>query len=409
MPSITQDIDVFSPLVTYVSGPWTVGGKDGDKQVVNYDQHTFTICAGPQCLVTINFHGTEVHFIGAWRSNSGSFQAVLDGQTYGPFGPPPFTTALFKVDMFSKTNLESKLHTLTLSNVVLNDTMDTFNVDHFIWTTSINSTTDSKIQDTDFSYFSYEGAWSTELPHHDVKTDFDGGTGHFTSQIGASASLTFQGDRVALYGAIGSEFGLYTVQLDGGNASSFSAAGAMLNSTNYQTNPPYTYLPRQMLFYADNLSGGNHTLIFAVPPDSIQTISVDYAIVDGTLNSPSLTVNPNAHRLSSGALAGIIVAAVGICLGCGLLYLFYRRRRRANIGLKELDISGGWTGATATDFAEAEATPYSMQETAPPEYHLVPQLAQPSADVNHSSPVDRVDHNATRHAKSSSGMMFIHN
>ncbi|KAJ6478137.1 hypothetical protein C8R47DRAFT_941285, partial [Mycena vitilis] len=78
MPAYVQDIDVTSPLIQY-SGPWAIGGADGDVERVSYDQESFVYCTpGAQCSASVSFTGSEVQVIGAYRTNSGPVQYVSD-------------------------------------------------------------------------------------------------------------------------------------------------------------------------------------------------------------------------------------------------------------------------------------------------------------------------------------------
>ncbi|KAJ6506154.1 hypothetical protein C8R47DRAFT_1209365 [Mycena vitilis] len=369
MPSFVQDIDVTSPLIQY-SGPWHVGGADGDPEVTSYDQHTFLWCTGVKCSAAFSFTGSEVHVIGAHRTSSGPFQAVLDDVAYGPFHAPGGSEQ-FKIDLFNQTGIGSGQHTLKISNVTPDDpSKPDLNLDHILWTTSINSLTDLKVQDND-ALFSYNppDSWSTDLTAVNL-VDFDAGTGHFTSQTGATANLTFvQG-------------GLYTAQLDDSPVSTFSAEGNMLNSS---------YLAGQMLFYASNLSAGAHTLkMGALPASTVQLFSIDYAIVDGTLNSPSSPPASSSYKsvssaavrtstpargptlISPGALGAIITAAAIVVAGLvgGGIYLCCRRRQRAGQRNQQIDVFRATTstqGASIVAYS-VERTPmymYPVDATAP--------------------------------------------
>ncbi|KAJ7258513.1 hypothetical protein C8J57DRAFT_1027634, partial [Mycena rebaudengoi] len=72
MPPSVQKIDVSSPLTMY-AGPWKLGGDDGDPKTFKYDQGIYRYYSGTQCSATLNFTGTEVHVVGAYRLNSGPF------------------------------------------------------------------------------------------------------------------------------------------------------------------------------------------------------------------------------------------------------------------------------------------------------------------------------------------------
>jgi hypothetical protein len=99
-----------------------------------------------------------------------------------------------------------------------------------------------------------------------------------------------------LYGAIGSQGGPYSVNIDDGSVSTFTAQ-QMISDPN---TPLANYLSGQMLFYADSLTPGNHTVIFTsnlVSP--IQDLAIDYAIVDGTVNSVPSGTAPSSSSTTS--------------------------------------------------------------------------------------------------------------
>ncbi|KAJ7449409.1 hypothetical protein B0H11DRAFT_2078595 [Mycena galericulata] len=384
MPSsFVQDIDVNSPLVQY-AGAWQLGGADGDPEVVKYNQDTFVYCAGTPCSATISFNGTEIHVVGAYRTNSGPFQVVLDGQTFGPFGTTATVTEQFQIDLFNKTEMRAGLHTLTISNVQApNAQQVNMNLDYFTWTNEVNSLTDLRIQD-DTSAFVYEppAAWSSFTSPSTSFPGFDG-TGHSTVQGGATATFSFMGDRVALYGAIGSQGGPYSVAIDNGTPSSLTAQRLVSDATT----PVPNYLPGQMLFYADSLSLGNHTItVTANPTSPTQDISIDYAIVDGTLNSnttspsrPNNSPSPgHKQTLSSAAIGGIAagVAVLGICLIL-LAYILYLRRRRSYDSGKDAQLE-----------AQMDTTPRPVSFHFSPSPQLAPPPSQWTQGRNTSISTD---------------------
>ncbi|KAJ7482479.1 hypothetical protein FB451DRAFT_1555585 [Mycena latifolia] len=211
---------------------------------------TFTICAG-DCAAMIAFTGTEIHVMGAYRLNSVPYKVTLDSEPFGPFTPvvPP---ELLKIPLFNETDLPAAAHSVTIARVEsTNSSMTTLNLDFVWWTTEINSLKDLRIQD-DALAFSYEpaSAWNTDLEHLNLP-NFDDGAGHATTLAGATATLTFMGDRVALYGALGARGGPYTVQVDGSSPFTFTSQTLISNTVNSKN-----YLPAQMIFPVNSLPLG---------------------------------------------------------------------------------------------------------------------------------------------------------
>ncbi|KAJ7189680.1 hypothetical protein GGX14DRAFT_408611 [Mycena pura] len=239
MPSFVHKIDVNSPLIQY-QGPWIRGGSkadprgpDADPEQPKYDQETFVFCfPGNICSATLNFNGTEIHVVGAFRANSGPVQVQLDGESFGPFAPTP----------------DERIH--NNSSVA------------FVYAPS--------------------DAWSTDMSR---LPGFDDGTGHSTfNRADATVNFSFMGDRIALYGAIGGQAAPFTAQVDNGPIRSLTEMQSISDEATED------YLPNQLIYYADSLGAGNHTIFLKSQSSSpSQTLSIDYALVDGNDNTASST------------------------------------------------------------------------------------------------------------------------
>ncbi len=78
------------------------------------------------------------------------------------------------------------------------------------------------------------------------------------------------GDSVTLYGPIGPNYSPYTVQVDGGAISNYSA-----NSVNF--------IPQVLLYYVDGLGSGTHGLKVMYQPAQVgQLFTIDYASTSST-------------------------------------------------------------------------------------------------------------------------------
>ena len=150
--------------------------------------------------------------------------------------------------------------------------------------------------------------------------------------------MSFQGESVSLYGAVGPAYGRYTVQLDGGGAQGFDARDV------------YTQT-QVLLYHANNIGNGTHTLVLANSPtqDAPQSsILIDYAVVSTTeqtditpkevqakeyvlpmyfLTSNLLTL-ARTQTLSTGALVGISFGGVVLVAAVALMALWIVRRKR---------------------------------------------------------------------------------
>ncbi|KAG6836999.1 hypothetical protein H0H93_016459 [Arthromyces matolae] len=116
---------------------------------------------------------------------------------------------------------------------------------------------------------------------------------------------------VQLYGPVGPNGAAYTVQLDGQKPHTFTSNKEL-------------YKPQVLLYHADTLSSGKHSLTFTCEPSSSgQGCSIDFANVYTT------SAQTSSHAgLSVGPVVGITLSAVGIVGAFIALSLFLRYRRQ---------------------------------------------------------------------------------
>jgi hypothetical protein len=96
-----------------------------------------------------------------------------------------------------------------------------------------------------------------------------------TSSAGASATFTFAGDVVQIFGTSGPNDAPYSVQLDGGSSLTF-------NATKLEAHE------QVLLYYADNLGPGSHNVkIVNQPALSGQSLNINYALVDSVPSAPT--------------------------------------------------------------------------------------------------------------------------
>ena len=89
-----------------------------------------------------------------------------------------------------------------------------------------------------------------------------------TTTAGAYTTLTFVGDAVQIFGTVGPQVSPYTVELDGGATATYNAT----KYANYQ---------QVLLYYADNLGSGSHSVKITNQPSlSGESLNINYALVD---------------------------------------------------------------------------------------------------------------------------------
>ncbi|KAJ7931180.1 hypothetical protein B0H13DRAFT_1858045 [Mycena leptocephala] len=325
MTTRVHKLDATSPLIQY-AGPWNLHINE------NYD--TYASC-DHNCSAALQFTGIQVLVAtqcDGKKRDECKYATRLDDQS-----PHFYNQEL--------VNVTPGLHTFNIFGKM--------NLDYFNWTSIVNSLNDTHIQD-DAPDFVYDppDAWSTNITGLDHGHTTTGTIARVTFTFAASVvqfrfpnTLTFlQGDRVALYGAVGVQGGDYTVQLDN---------EPFQNFTEYRNiSSPITgsWLPDQLIFYADGLNpGGNHTVTLVSQSTSPQVFILNYAIVDGdfindlastpassstvpsqsSTNKPPLSSISSGHpRLSEAQFIGIIagVAVLITLLVLALGYLLYLRR-----------------------------------------------------------------------------------
>jgi hypothetical protein len=331
MPTFTKTIQEFSPLLQY-SGQWGAGTGSSDTFISSYSQGGFVATQSIGASVTFTFNGTAVQIFGAKRPNHGLYQVTVDG-TQSPAVSGSSDSNSFQTPIFTANSLPPGQHTVTLAN-----SEDKFvDIDYVSWQNSIGQLGEDMIVNTvddtssDFSY-SPPSAWTKSAAQVDT---FLASTGHQTSVPGSFFEYTFTGPSVSLFGPIGPSYSPYTVQIDDGTIVNYSAKND-------------NFIPQVMLFYADNLSSGQHTVKVSYQPSQDgQLFAVDYASTSSTqsLGGIPLSAAPKAG-VSGGTVAGIffgILIPLAL-LFAGLFYLFiWRRRRRANSAVREkidIDASG---------------------------------------------------------------------
>ncbi|TCD71082.1 hypothetical protein EIP91_000174 [Steccherinum ochraceum] len=167
----------------------------------------------------------------------------------------------------------------------------------------------------------YDGTWE----RREDPAAFDGSR-HLTLDHGASASVSFQGVRVAVQGTL---TGVATSAL----------VNIALDSQDPQTwiGPDHkVYVETSVQFNSSVLALGEHTI--NVTNIGAASFSLDFfnITLGGDSEPAPLPSNPvpdaprsSEHRLSRSAIVGIVVGCVFACLVCLSGVLLYRRRHRA--------------------------------------------------------------------------------
>ncbi|KAF5393204.1 hypothetical protein D9757_000534 [Collybiopsis confluens] len=353
MPSFTYTIEDFSPAIIY-SPDWGQGSSTSDNQASKYSASSFFATSVSSGTASFTFNGTGVQLSGAKRGNHGLYQVTIDGTKFPAASGQSADPGIFQTSLFSKTDLSQGLHTVVLENQ--GGSGQFVDLDFITVHGNIGLSNEllsvATVEDDDTSFvYSPTNAWIT---NPDSLGFFSGSSGHATTTPGASFTYTFSvsddsdiasrldtylswfgnlGDGVSLYGPVGPAYSPFAVQLNSDSLSFTAQKG--LNAS------------QVMLYHADNLGPGPHTLKLLYQPSATgQVFAIDYAQVFNTPStSDSSASSGSSSGLSGGAIAGLVI---GLLFFASLLLLglwWHLRRRRNNYSLSRRNILESELGA----------------------------------------------------------------
>ncbi|KIM32155.1 hypothetical protein M408DRAFT_326814 [Serendipita vermifera MAFF 305830] len=350
---INTTIDDVSPLITYApASRWSAGTRN-DVKWTEYYLNTYTMCSRAGDNATFTFTGTGVWLYGALRDNHGLYNVTLDGATVTRDGIGA-GEGLYQQVLFGASDLSPGTHTVVLTNNQNSTRLANLDLDFIIFEEELGGATDTlnstKVDDGDaaFTYGPASTAWNT-IP--DNVQSFEGSTGHTTVSTAAYVDYAFTGNAATVFGVLGPSQGPYSVAIDGGAGTNYTALSA-------------NFLPKQILYHVTGLTDGAHTIrISNLPATTGQALTIDYAVADAiqvpivTTSSTSLTSTSSSTSTSetssstealptetppptsSGPSTGVIVAAVvgGIALFALISFalMMFRRRRASRKDLDE--------------------------------------------------------------------------
>ncbi|KAF9568212.1 hypothetical protein CPC08DRAFT_655086, partial [Agrocybe pediades] len=316
MPTFNITLEDTSPMIRYSSN-WRAGHTLDDNMTDQYSEKSFTVCQAQEDSLQFQYYGTAVTVFGSHRVNHGTYTGQLDGGpvfTGNSSGPNAFMQPLYSANA-----------TLGMHKVMFTNQQNNFlDVDYITFQTSVGQDGEDLIVNTfqdDHPAFVYTpiSSWSNSS---DTFSWFSGGTGHMTTDPSASVKFTFEGDAIALYGPVGPSGGQFVVQLD--------------NSTSQYSSKQEFFKPKEILYYAGNLGGGNHTLQIQVGSSNLQQLAIDYADVYTTASlggsflastSPNIVVD-HQSKSPTGLIAGLAVtSALALLSTLACIYLVWRLRR----------------------------------------------------------------------------------
>ncbi|KAG8846602.1 hypothetical protein FRB96_001946 [Tulasnella sp. 330] len=244
-PSDWQTPDPQSPplATTLATTPW-LEGTWHQTSVVN-------------ASVILNFEGPAIYIYGASGPSYGSYAITIDGaeSTYSAYSA---TNASNPHLLYGNSDLSYSNHQLEIRNMGAFQASDqgasAFLLDYILATVQLGpagaTVTNTTVEDSDPSV-TYSGAWTSES-----NPIFSGGTAIYTAQNGGSASISFKGSAVYIFGDSVNDQGSYSVVLDNGPTQTYntlSGCGGGYGKFCEKTQPSLKYL-------ASNLDSSQHTI-----------------------------------------------------------------------------------------------------------------------------------------------------
>ncbi|KAF8596101.1 hypothetical protein BDV93DRAFT_500726 [Ceratobasidium sp. AG-I] len=315
-------VDDLSPLINY-SGQWNDSYKlSTDLAYSKYSGQSFHSSGTPGSSAMFRFNGTAAYIFGAKRCSYGYYFVQVDDEQPQRFDayPPP---------LFARADLPDGLHTVVITNDSGADgDRQSVDIDFIRWTSAdtppCRGLSNKTIDDEFFTYTTPGGAWSTRAQYNSY---YFNETTHITQVTGATASVTFEGTGLYLYGGTLLDHGTYSIQID-------NQPGITLNGSTKN------FHPRALLYYADGLGSGTHSLT-VINTQNRRYLDIDYVdIIQSGLNAvpgPGSVHRPNnSTRIIAGVVCGIVVSA---CLVLAMWYMRRRKQRLESVDLLESPIN----------------------------------------------------------------------
>lgn len=321
-------IQQSSPMIRYdPPSSWRTGTADSDSLYSNYSDG-MRVALDDRASATLEFYGTAIQIYGALRPNHGTFEVELDGETTAGDGFAEEHETQFQVPLFETNDLVNGAHTITFRNTgsepgrLLND------IDLIRWTTVVPETSAEVRIEAEDTNWDNDGSWGNTN---------SGGTGfHTTVEQGGATVCRFEGQALQLFGIVGPDTGVFTVNVDE-------------SPNNFRTiNGSYENVVYGVLLYSvDSLGYGQHTMrIRNGAEGSRGRVDLDYFVVrrdppqistsqTSTSTSTSSSSEPTSDipenkvpiaAIAGGTVGGIVFLALG-----AIIFVLWRRRSLSKI------------------------------------------------------------------------------
>ncbi|KAG8957010.1 hypothetical protein FRC00_004593 [Tulasnella sp. 408] len=285
-----QTAEDSSPLIKWLPADQWIDGNSADNQLSKYSAGSFRLTTTNGAYAQFSFNGTGVWIYGAKRGNHGPYRCNVDGNDR-PIQDGYSASDQISTELCSAPNLKMGSHTIKITNLQTDPNLPYLDVDYIIWETKISdeATVPSVVyDDADSTNIRYTppGEWSPNACQN--MAAYASSSCHVTGSNTAKATLTFQGDAIAVYGGVGPQYGPYAVRLDDQDPVSVSSLRAKYTERDsdralpqFTANSTNSHA-QQILYFASGLGPGNHTVIINNNPASIgNQLDIDFIQVLG--------------------------------------------------------------------------------------------------------------------------------
>jgi len=294
-------VEDSSPLISYApDGAWT-DTPSTDALVASYSGRSLHTTSAQGATATIHFNGTGISILGGRRTNYGTFTMSVDGQTIASGDGNSAHDSVNHL-LGSASSLVDGPHIAVLTNTGgAPIDIGSVNVRTQASSSTVKMTTTTYDDvDPSIQYLPSASAWN-----QNQNQAFMNGTLHFTSTPGASASISFLGDAVAVYGTMAPDHANVQITVDGRLNTFTGGAGGFVSSLH----------PQVLLYYANNLGSQLHVLAMASvsrqgagPFMDIDAITVFASETSSSNNNPS-DIESSAPAASASSSAPSSTAA----------------------------------------------------------------------------------------------------
>ncbi|KAF5370628.1 hypothetical protein D9758_001876 [Tetrapyrgos nigripes] len=273
MASLNYTVEDGSPLIDYIPGnAWIDANGNDDALTTSYSGASYHFTTTKDAAASFTFTGTGVWVFGGKRPNYGDYSISVDGVNVTTANAGSSQDSVKQVLGFI-SNMDLGTHTVVLSS----SGSSRIDIDYIEVETRLpgDQITTTTIEDSDpaISYAPAPSDWTVN--NKDVYT---GSSLHFSQTRGASATVSFSGDAVGVYGTTSPDHADVQIVVDEQTMATLpGGSGGRTSGLHSQV----------LLYFKDNLGPGTHSLsiISDQQSDTAPFIDLDAVLVYSATNT----------------------------------------------------------------------------------------------------------------------------